>query len=347
MATSDNLTAERLKVLAPQLARKRVLIIDRHPAARNSLRMLLSTLGITSVHGAGNSAEVLRQVKANSFDIVLADYILDDGRDGQQLLEELREQHLLPLATVYRVITGERAYQNVVSLAELAPDDYLIKPFTADELSSRLLRAIYKKNFFASVFAHLDNGAYAEALAACEVLLGNPENFLMGVLRIKGDILNVLGRYDEAELVYQEVLAARVVPWARMGLAVAFCGRQLLPEAEAMGKIVVEEFPEFLAAYDFLAGVHEEMGNLREAQGVLQHTAGISPNNALRQRVVGEVAARAHGKVLERHRGLSRQDIEDYTNLSRVMLDRGHAEGARAIVQELRRDLRGNKQIGA
>lgn len=63
---------------------------------------------------------VLRQVSAYSFDIILADYSLDDGRDGQQLLEELRQQNMISLSTVYMLITAERAYRNVVSVAELA-----------------------------------------------------------------------------------------------------------------------------------------------------------------------------------------------------------------------------------
>jgi DNA-binding response OmpR family regulator len=92
---------------------------------------------------------VLRQVGRTPFDIILSDYLLEDGRDGQQLLEELRQQHLVPLSTVFMMITSERAYHNVVSVAELAPDDYLIKPFTADDLHGRLVRALYRKQFFA------------------------------------------------------------------------------------------------------------------------------------------------------------------------------------------------------
>lgn len=85
---------EMLLVLQQALTKKRVLIVDRHPPARDSLRLMLSALGVTAVHGAGSSAEVIRQVKGNRFDIVLSDFILDDGRDGQQLLEELRHAHL-------------------------------------------------------------------------------------------------------------------------------------------------------------------------------------------------------------------------------------------------------------
>lgn len=353
MAALDDIPADELSQrLQKELPRKRVLIVDRHPAARDSLRLMLSALGITAVTGAGTSAEVLRQVRAGVYDIILSDYLLDDGRDGQQLLEELRQQRLIPLATVFMVITGERGYHNVVSVAELAPDDYVIKPFTAEQLQARLLRAVFKKNFFAPVYQRLDAGAYIGALNACDRLLATTSPFELDVLRLKGEILNALGRHEEAETIYRDVLARKSVPWARMGLAVAVRGRKLLDEAEALAEAVVGEFPEYLSAYDFLAGVREEKGDLAAAQAVLQQAATISPKNATRQRVVGDVAMRngdleaaekAYGKVLERHRGSSLRQVDDYANLSRVMLDKGNAAGARQVIQELKREWRGNR----
>ncbi|HOG04424.1 MAG TPA: response regulator, partial [Accumulibacter sp.] len=107
-------TADLLRKLSKELTRMRALLIDRYPNARNSLRIMLSSMGITAVHNAGSSAEVLRQVRAHNFDIILSDYQLEDGRDGQQLLEELRQQHLVPLSTVFFIITSERGYHNVV-----------------------------------------------------------------------------------------------------------------------------------------------------------------------------------------------------------------------------------------
>jgi len=215
------------------------------------------------------------------------------------------------------------------------------------------MKALYKKCFFERVFTHLDNGAFADALAACEALIGQDEQFFYDVLRFKGEILNALGRYEEAKAAYQQVLDHAVVPWARMGLAVALRGLDDLAEAESIGSALIEDFPEYLAAYDFVASVREELGKLTEAQEILQKAAAISPNNSTRQRMVGDVAVRnndldsaerAYNKVLERHRGSSLRVIDDYTNLTRVMLDRGHAEGARKVTQELRRDWRGNPQ---
>ncbi|HNH24350.1 MAG TPA: tetratricopeptide repeat protein, partial [Accumulibacter sp.] len=159
--------------------------------------------------------------------------------------------------------------------------------------------------------------------------------------------------HAEAEAVYQQVLSHKMVPWARMGLATALRGQKQLPEAEALSQSLIEDFPEFLAAYDFLAEVQEELGKLSEAQEVLQQASTISPNNSNRQRMVGDVAVRnndlltaekAYSKVLDRRRGSSLKDVNDYTNLTRVLLDRDQTAAAKAVTEDLRRSWRGNKQ---
>lgn len=215
------------------------------------------------------------------------------------------------------------------------------------------MRALYRKQFFAALYEPFENGAFSDALDACERLLAQDSGFLFELLRFKGEILNVLGRPAEAQAVYQEVLQQRMLPWARMGLAIALRSQQHSREAETVAQALIEDFPEFMAAYDFVAEVREEMGKLREAQEALQSAAMISPNNTARQRMVGDVAARnqdfqaaerAYGKVLERRRGSSLNNIDDYSNLARAMIDLGHVEGAKRIADELRRDWRGSKQ---
>jgi len=351
MSALDN--EEMLLVLQQSLTKKRVLIVDRHPPARESLRLMLAALGVTAVHGAGNSAEVIRQVKANRFDIVLSDFVLDDGRDGQQLLEELRHAHLIPLATVYLIITSERGYTNVVSMAELAPDDYLIKPFTADQLQARLVKAIFKKHVLRRIYEQIERGSLQEAIAACDRVIQQQPAYMYDALRFKGELLHTLGKTAEAEEVFRRVLEGRVVPWAKMGLATALRDRGALDEAGELAEEVLKEAPEFLSAYDFLASVHEAKGRLVDAQRVLQRAADASPHNTIRQRLVGDTAARnkdllgaekAYAKVIDRSRGSSLRSVDDFANLSRVLVERGDVAASRKIAADMKREWRGDKQ---
>ncbi len=350
---SSETAANLLAAMQSELQRQRVLIIDRHPPARESLRLMLANLGITQVHGAGSSAEVLRQVKNNRFDIVLSDYILDDGRDGQQLLEELRHQRLLPLSSVYMIVTSERSYHNVVSLAELTPDDYLIKPFTADMLQTRLARALYKKHILKPIYTCMARGAYDEAIAACDQVITEFPAYQLEAQRFKGELLQAQGRLEEALRLYEGLLSLKSIPWAKMGLAMVARSQNRLDDAEQLAMELVAENPDFLSAYDFLSLVRESQGHLVEAQEALQEAALRAPHNTLRQRLVGdlalqnnelELAERAFSKVLERHRGSSLRSVDDYTSLSKVQLEKGNINGAREVIRNLRRDWRGEKQ---
>lgn len=344
---------EMLLILQQSLTKKRVLIVDRNAPARDSLRLMLSALGITTVHGAGNSAEVIRQVKSNRFDIILSDFILDDGRDGQQLLEELRHAHLIPLSTVYLIITSERGHTNVVSIAELAPDDYLIKPFNAEQLKTRLIKATFKKHVLRKIYQQIERGALLEAIAACDRVIQQQPTYTYDALRFKGELLHTLGRTREAEEVFRHILEGRVVPWAKMGLAMALRDRGALDEAEKLAEQVTQESPDFLSAYDFLASVHEAQGQLAAAQQALQRAADLSPHNTVRQRLVGDVAARnkdlmaaekAYSKVIERNRGSSLRSVDDFANMARILVERGDVTSSRKITADMKREMRGDKQ---
>ncbi len=344
---------QMLLALQQSLTKKRVLLIDRHAPARDALRLMLSNLGVTQVHGAGNSAEVIRQVKGNQFDIILSDFVLDDGRDGQQLLEELRHNHLISLSTMYMIITSERAYTNVVALAELAPDDYLIKPFTSEQLLSRLIKALYRKHILHRIYAQIEKGALAKAVQACDQIITGHPAFIFDALRFKGELLLTLGQIEAAEAVYQQVLKAKAIPWAQMGLAMTKRAHGAFDEASAITESLLKECPQFLAAYDFLASLKEQQGEMAAAQVALQRGADASPYNTLRQRLVGDFAMRnedyltaekAYAKVVSRNKGSSLRQIDDMLNLSRSLLERQHIDDARKIIGEMKREWRGDRQ---
>ncbi len=342
-----------LQTLQTELPKQRVLIIDRHPPARDSMRLMLSNLGITLVHGAGSSAEVLRQVRNNRFDIILSDYILEDGRDGQQLLEELRHARLLPLSAVYMIVTSERSYHNVVSLAELTPDDYLIKPFTAEMLQGRLIKALHRKYILKDIYSQMARGEFPEAIESCDQIIAEFPAYQLDAQRFKGELLQALDKNEEARRLYEGLLTLKPIPWAKMGLAMVARNENHLEEAEQLAAELIEENPDFLSAYDFLSLVRESQGHLVEAQEALQEAALRAPHNTLRQRQVGDlalqnneldVAEKAYSRVLERHRGSSLRSVDDYTSLSKVQLEKGNPTAAREIIKHLRRDWRGEKQ---
>jgi DNA-binding response OmpR family regulator len=125
-----------------------VLIIEDSLTVRQGLRTMLSMAGITRSDAVSSAAEGRARLKGRRFDVVLCDYNLGDGMDGQELLEALRKTGTLPLSTIWIMITGERKYERVVAAAEMAPDDYILKPFNSNLLLTRMNNAHKRKSFW-------------------------------------------------------------------------------------------------------------------------------------------------------------------------------------------------------
>ena len=328
----------------------RVIIADHHAHTRTALREMVSTLGATSIINSGNAADVLRQVKAREIDVILCDYALDGMRDGQQLLEELRHDKLIPLATIFMMITGERTYKKVVAVAEFAPDDYLIKPFTANQLLERLTRVAEKKKAFGQAYAMIEGGRTNDALAECARVRATHPQYTADALRLMVDMLITLKRNDEAAQLLQEILSRKLVPWASMGLATVHYAEKRLQEAENVLVGLSEQFPEYLGAHDMLAKVKEEMGKPQEALQVLEAAGAISSSNVARLRRSGELATavgdhekagRLYTRVLDRVRNSTLARAEDFISLANAYTEQGRTEDAERVCAEQRRSMRG------
>ncbi len=327
---------------------KRFLIVDDHAGMRSSLRAILSSFGVVYSEMAGTANDAIRRLQNKSYDVIVCDYFLGEGSDGQQLLEQLRHNKLIRLQTIFVMVTAERAYERVVSAVELAPDDYLIKPFTADTLRRRLERVMEKKMAFAPIHELIEAGRIADAITVCTRAVAAGGKYTVDLLRLLAELHVTQGEFAEAETIYQRVMAMRAIPWARMGLAKMLHLQGKNEEAEALLVEVVADAPEYMAAHDLLARVYEANGNAAAAQETLARAVVVSPYTLHRQKQMGELALRnddletaekAFAAVVERGRTSFFREPDDYVRLSRVQLRRGKVEEALGTVRELRRSF--------
>lgn len=340
MATADELSP---------LRGKRVILADHLPGSRTALRDMVSLLGATSIANATNASDVLRLAKARSIDLILCDYQLDGVRDGQQLLEEMRHTKQIPLATMFMMITGERSYQKVVAVAEFAPDDYLLKPFTANQLMERISSVALKKTAFAASYNSMESGELAKALDHLDRIRNSRPAYAADALRLMIEIMLTLKQHDKAEKLLEEVMAQKIVPWAAMGLARIQVAEKRLEEAEAGLTQVVEQNPEYLGAKDLLAEVKDDLGKPEEALAVIEKAGAAATGNVARLRRAGDLAAQTgdhqkasalYEKVMGRVRHSTLAKPEDFVSLANAYMEQGRVADAERVCAEQRRNMR-------
>ena len=332
---------------------RKALVVDDYPSMRSAFRMALASFGMTKVDPASSAAEAIVRVKAVDYDVVICDYNLGEGRDGQQLLEEMRHRGLIGLQTAFLMVTAESVYERVVAAAELAPDDYLIKPFNGEILRTRLDAVLLRKEAFRPAFRAFEKGGLEAALAECEHLKKKFPKYFVDALRFQGDVLMAMGDFSGAEALYRQVMALRPVPWSRLGLARALSLQRKSAEAESVLHELLHQHPELVAGYDLLADVQLARNKGREAQDALRRGVEVSAKSPRRQRRLGEIAYQnrdlagaeaAFRQALEKGRNSIYVGANDFANLARVYLDRDNPRAALELVTDNRKLLQESRE---
>ena len=177
-------------------SRYRFLIIDDFAGMRTLLRDMLRDHGARSFDMAANGKEAVAQLVHNKYDMVLCDYNLGKGKNGQQLLEEAKICEWIGPMCAWVMITAEKTPDTVLGAVEYQPDSYLIKPVNAALLYNRLSKILARKSVFAQIDAKLRRKDYNGAIDLCDVkIIESPQN-AGDLLRWKSQLLLSIGEIE-------------------------------------------------------------------------------------------------------------------------------------------------------
>jgi CheY-like chemotaxis protein/predicted Zn-dependent protease len=329
------------------------LVVDNVPEMQRALSMTLASFGAEKVEYANRATDALGKLAKYDFDVVLCDYDLGNGYDGLYLFEEVKERNLIKQSCAFVIVTGERRAQRVISAAELAPDDYLIKPFTGEVLRQRLERAMRRREAFQLVDDAVLRQDYLGAIDVCERRMGERDEFLLDFMKLKGALALKIGDFDSAKALYLEALRIKNIGWAKLGLAKSLTGLKSYDEAKLLFEEVLTENGRVMEAYDWLARLHRTNHNLEEAQNVLRIATDLSPVVIRRQQALAEVALMNGDLATAETACQTTLEIAKYTwhrhptlyaNLARVQLERGEPGQAARTLANLRRDYRHDEE---
>ncbi|WP_338847996.1 tetratricopeptide repeat protein [Massilia sp. W12] len=337
-----------------------VLIVDPNVGMRGNLHNMLNQCNITKIEYAVSSGTAVRQLRKKPYDVILCEYDLgngQDGQDGQQLLEDLRTHKLIELWTIFFMITSERVYSKVMGAAELSPTDYILKPFTVDMLMQRIVRALEKRADFFTIYQAMMQGNLREAIRICELGQSKIPRHALEFVRLRAELLLNLGEAEEAEAIYSQLCETdRPLPWATLGLAKAWIQLDKLDDAERILSQLAAHNHKFISAYDLLAKVYEKMGKLQATQEVLTDAVSKSPHVVKRLRRLGEVAIdnkdaetaeRSLKQVVAKARYSEFRDPEDHLKLVQALVQKGDATQAAGVIRDLEKSLRGIPKMEA
>ncbi len=112
----------------------RVLIVDDSERLREALRSGLGSMGL-AVDVAADGRAALAFLDAGGYDVIVLDLLMP-RLDGREVLREVRRRGLDARVLVLSALDG---VDERVGRLDDGADDYLVKPFSFDELRARVL----------------------------------------------------------------------------------------------------------------------------------------------------------------------------------------------------------------
>jgi DNA-binding response OmpR family regulator/cytochrome c-type biogenesis protein CcmH/NrfG len=329
------------------LAGKTLLIIDDYPTMRKAIRDMVYTLEANiKILEADNGEHAISLLQKNAIDIVLCDHNLRVGKNGQQILEEARLSKLLNINSIFIMISAEQSAKLVLGVMDSKPDDYLTKPFNAQQLYQRLNGQFARKTFLKGVEKELERGNLAQAIQNCDQLIATSDKNLQGFLqKLRAELAISVGDFDTAKKIYQEILAFHDLPWAKLGLGIIDFQQNKLESAVWQFEQVIREHPSYLEGYDWLCKAYESLNRLNDEQITLLQAVALAPQSFLRQKKLAEIAEKngqlelaekAYKAVLQLGKYSMHKSCSDFSGLAKVYVQNNAAEQALAVLKSMR-----------
>lgn len=116
----------------------RILVCDDFSTMRRIIRNLLRELGFENVTEADDGSTAMPMLESESFDLLVLDWNMP-GTTGIEVLRWVRAHERLATLPIL-MVTAEAKREQIVEAAEAGVSGYVVKPFNAATLSSKLER---------------------------------------------------------------------------------------------------------------------------------------------------------------------------------------------------------------
>lgn len=236
------------------------LVIEDHDPMRQAVRRVLSKMGFTNILESTDVKESEAILNGQVVDLVILDIYLRKG-SGLEVLENLRSRSLSNEIPVI-VFTGEANKEDIIKASNLGANDYLLKPFQAEDLEKKVINSL--NSYFAP-------------------------NEIVGLHRTAERFI-MTKQFDKAAAVYETLLkkepqSARAV----YGKALVLQGQGRPTDALVLLQENVQNHPQFFKSFAAIANIYLAANKPLKAMEALRQELEVNPKQVKRQLIMAKL----------------------------------------------------------
>ena len=113
-----------------------ILVVDDYQTMVRIIRNLLKQLGFENVDDASDGTAAISKMRDKKYGLVISDWNMEP-MSGFELLQKVREETALA-ETPFIIVTAESKTENVVAAKKAGVSNYIVKPFNAQTLKTKI-----------------------------------------------------------------------------------------------------------------------------------------------------------------------------------------------------------------
>ncbi len=113
-----------------------ILVVDDYNTMIRIIRNLLRQLGFEDVDEAPDGSIALSKMHIKRYGLIISDWNMEP-MTGYELLKQVRSDPSIS-ATPFIMVTAESKTENVIAAKQAGVNNYIVKPFNADTLKSKI-----------------------------------------------------------------------------------------------------------------------------------------------------------------------------------------------------------------
>lgn len=275
----------------------KTIVVSASESSRMTTSFLLKDLGISRPVFVEKLEEFKKAIEDStlSFDLIVSDLSLAPSGglpvSALDILDAFRQSSKNSLRTCFIILAEEAEYRKVADGIDGAVDDFLIKPFSCSEFSSRLQNVFERKKTFEPIFKLMDENALKEAAALSLKLFEEAPRYKVFSARIATELLTATGQHEKTAEVFNILLKEKALPWTKLGIAKAELESKNCKKARRSLEVLVAENPSYVDAYDILGRSQIESLDFQEAFLTYKKALELTPANIQRVQKFASISA--------------------------------------------------------
>ena len=281
--------ADCIKVMK-KINEAKALVISSTMKDISTASIALQSLGVAehNIHSVHNFKLALRRVTQPSYDIYIMDF--DQTESREEFYHKAQSTKFINDLSIKVFLTSEK--KSIYGILDLVPDSYLMRPFTAAKIKSKLSVAYNEKSKLKNIIEKDVNNN--KTLSDCNLLEIYHPNFYYQIMEKRGKVFEEMGEQEVVLNLYESMIKRidnkASHSWLYARYLKALIQAKKVKKADTIRKHIlankVRISPEL---YDVMIDLDICLGSIEEAQTKSESICALIPSSYQRKELLSTI----------------------------------------------------------